>query len=69
MKNILVTGGAGFIGAHLIKKLSKKNSTIYCIDNLYTGSYKNFSDIKINPNKLKFIKHDVTLKFNKKIQC
>ncbi len=68
MKNILVTGGAGFIGAHLIKKLSKKNSTIYCIDNLYTGSYKNFSDIKINPNKLKFIKHDVTLKFNKKIK-
>ena len=49
-KNILITGGAGFIGSHLCKKLLKKDHNILCLDNLLTGSLKNLSDIIDNPN-------------------
>ena len=40
MKNILVTGGAGYIGSHIIELLIKKNLKVFIIDNLSTG-YKN----------------------------
>ena len=37
MNNILVTGGAGYIGSHVVEKLVKTNSNIFIIDNLKTG--------------------------------
>ena len=37
MKNILVTGGAGFIGSHLCEKLIKDGHNVICLDNLFTG--------------------------------
>ena len=37
MKNILVTGGAGYIGSHVVEKLEKTNFNIIIIDNLKTG--------------------------------
>ena len=40
MKN-LVTGGAGFLGSHLIDNLIKKNEQVICLDNYYTGTSKN----------------------------
>ena len=40
-KNILITGGAGFVGSHLVKTLYKDNNTIYVLDNYFTGSKKN----------------------------
>ena len=41
MKNILVTGGAGFIGSHLCEKLLEQGNHIICLDNFFTGSRKN----------------------------
>ena len=48
-KTILVTGGCGFIGSHICKKLLNENNKIICIDNLITGSVKNISSL-INEN-------------------
>ena len=50
MKNILVTGGAGFVGSHLCEKLIGQGHTVYCVDNFYTGSVKNLSGIIKHPN-------------------
>lgn len=55
---VLVTGGAGFIGSHLCKKLLSDNYNVICIDNLFTGRIKNIEDIISNPN-FKFIEHDI----------
>ena len=59
MKNILVTGGAGFIGNHLCRFLLSKGNNVFCIDNLYSGSEKNIEDLLKNP-RFKFIRHDIT---------
>ncbi|MEI6596728.1 MAG: UDP-glucuronic acid decarboxylase family protein [bacterium] len=58
MKTILVTGGAGFIGSHLCKKLLEQGDKIICLDNLFTGSKKNIQPFLAN-NNFKFIKHDI----------
>ena len=58
IKNILVTGGAGFIGSHLCRKLLQSGHNIICLDNLLTGSEKNIKDFMSKPN-FKFIKHDI----------
>jgi UDP-glucose 4-epimerase len=52
-KNILVTGGAGYIGSHIIEILIKKNKNVFIIDNLTTG-YK-----KLINKKAKFFKFDI----------
>ena len=61
-KTILVSGGAGFIGSHLCKKLLKDQNKVICIDNLFTGSINNISDLFSNQN-FKFIEHDITKPF------
>ena len=53
---ILITGGAGFIGSHLVKKLSKKHKVIV-IDNLSTGRLENIKEIL---NNIKFIRADIS---------
>tara|TARA_Y100000816_G_scaffold249577_1_gene199190 strand:- start:1128 stop:2108 length:981 start_codon:yes stop_codon:yes gene_type:complete len=53
---ILVTGGAGFIGSHLVEKLVIKKHKVTVIDNLSTGNIKNLSKVK---NKIKFIKQSI----------
>ena len=53
IKNILVTGGAGYIGSHIIEILIKKNKNVFIIDNLTTG-YK-----KLINKKAKFFKLDI----------
>ena len=58
IKNILVTGGAGFIGSHLCKALINLGHNIICLDNLYTGSLKNISDLINHPN-FEFVNHDI----------
>ena len=55
MNNILVTGGAGYIGSHVVEKLVKTNSNIFIIDNLKTG-FK-----RLINTKAEFIKADINL--------
>ena len=58
MQRILVTGGAGFIGSHLCKKLIEDGHSVICLDNLYTGSLDNLDKIAISP-RLTFINSDI----------
>jgi len=57
----LVTGGAGFIGSHLVDELVRKKYQVIVLDNLSTGSLKNLRLVK---NKIKFIKCDLSKKKN-----
>ena len=59
MKRILITGGAGFLGSHLCKKLLNENNYIICVDNFYTGKNENLLSIIKNPN-FELITHDTT---------
>jgi UDP-glucuronate decarboxylase len=56
---ILVTGGAGFIGSHLIDRLIKEQHEVICLDNFYTGTKKNIRYWMGHPN-FELIRHDVT---------
>jgi UDP-glucuronate decarboxylase len=57
---ILVTGGAGFIGSHLIDRLMKdQNNEVICLDNFYTGTKRNISHWMSHPN-FELIRHDIT---------
>ena len=58
MMNALVTGGAGFLGSHLCRRLLKDGYRVYALDNLYTGSKANIADMTSNPN-FSFIEADV----------
>lgn len=55
----LVTGGAGFIGSHLCKKLIQNGEEVICVDNLYTGKKSNIEDLFQNSN-FEFLRHDIT---------
>ena len=57
MKN-LVTGGAGFLGSHLIDRLIERGEEVICIDNLSTGNINNISHL-IENDSFEFIEHDV----------
>jgi len=57
-KRILITGGAGFIGSHLSKKLLKEGNEIICLDNFFTGKKENISELLNNKN-FELIRHDV----------
>lgn len=59
-KRILVTGGAGFIGSTLCRKLLDQGHEVICADNLFTGSKQNIIPLLSNPN-FEFIRHDVTM--------
>ncbi len=57
-KNVLVIGGAGFIGSHLCDELVK-TSKVICLDNFITGQEKNIDHLLSDPN-FEFINHDIT---------
>ena len=56
---ILVTGGAGFIGSHLIDRLMGENHEVICLDNFYTGRKQNVLQWLNHPH-FELIRHDVT---------
>ena len=58
MKRVLVTGGAGFIGANLCRFLLDKGYYVICLDNLFTGRKSNIQELMNNPN-FEFIRHDI----------
>ena len=55
----LVSGGAGFLGSHLIDKLMRKNEKVICLDNYFTGEKSNLENW-INHPKFEIIRHDIT---------
>lgn len=55
---ILVTGGAGFIGSHLCRRLLADGHDVLCVDSLFTGSKDNVSDLIGNKN-FEFLRHDI----------
>jgi len=58
MKKILVTGGAGFVGSHLCKRLLKEGNEVICLDNFFTGNKKNILDLIENPF-FELVRHDI----------
>lgn len=58
-KRVMVTGGAGFLGSHLIDRLLEKGCDVLCVDNLFTGSKENVAQHRDNP-RFEFLRHDVT---------
>lgn len=59
MKQILVTGGAGFIGSHLCERLLNEGNAVICLDNFYSGSKKNVWHLIGHPG-FELVRHDVT---------
>ena len=59
MKQILVTGGAGFIGSHLCERLVKEGNSVICLDNFYSGAKENIWHLIGHPG-FELVRHDVT---------
>ena len=58
-KRILVTGGAGFLGSHLIDRLLDAGHEVLCVDNLFTGTRQNLTHVREHP-RFEFMRHDIT---------
>jgi UDP-glucuronate decarboxylase len=58
-KRILVTGGAGFLGSHLIDRLLTDGHEVLCADNLFTGTKRNIDHLH-NHSRFEFLRHDIT---------
>src|SRR4029077_8145351 len=58
-KRILVTGGAGFLGSHLIDRLLSDGHEVLCVGNLFTGTKRNIEHLHTNP-RFELMRHDVT---------
>ena len=62
MKRILVTGGAGFVGSHLCKRLLNEGHEVISLDNYFTGRKQNIVHLMDNPY-FEVVRHDVTQPF------
>src|SRR5579872_232720 len=58
-KRVLVTGGAGFLGSHLIDVLLAQGHEVLCADNLFTGTKRNIEHL-VGHARFEFLRHDVT---------
>lgn len=61
--NVLVTGGAGFIGSHLCERLLEEGKRVICLDNFSTSNHQNIASLLQNP-EFKFLRLDVTEPFD-----
>ncbi len=59
-KNILILGGAGFIGSHLCEYLVQEGHNVICVDNFVSSDVENIRNLLAYPN-FEFIRHDITL--------
>jgi UDP-glucuronate decarboxylase len=59
LKRILVTGGAGFLGSHLCKRLLDEGHDVLCVDNFFTGTKDNVTELLDEP-RFELMRHDVT---------
>lgn len=58
MKRILITGGAGFVGSHLCKRLLNQGNEVLCLDNFFTGNMNNISELLSN-RFFELVRHDI----------
>ncbi|MDT4936747.1 MAG: UDP-glucuronate decarboxylase [Pseudonocardiales bacterium] len=58
-RRVMVTGGAGFIGAHLCRRLLAEGNDVLAVDNFYSGTRSNVADLIPNPG-FELLRHDVT---------
>jgi UDP-glucuronate decarboxylase len=58
-RRVLVTGGSGFLGSHLVDRLIERGDEVVCVDNLFTGTKRNIEHLR-NHSRFEFIRHDVT---------
>ena len=63
MKQILVTGGAGFLGSNLCARLLNEGNRVFCLDNFYTGRIENIQSMLSNP-KFVLLRQNVMDKYN-----
>jgi UDP-glucuronate decarboxylase len=56
---IVVTGGAGFIGSHLCRRLLERGDEVLCVDNFFTGTRSNIEELVSN-KRFELMRHDVT---------
>ncbi|MGR6331238.1 UDP-glucuronic acid decarboxylase family protein [Sphingomonas sp. XXL09] len=59
-KRVMVTGGAGFLGSHLIDRLIERGDEVLCLDNLFTGTKQNIAHLH-GHERFEFMRHDVTI--------
>jgi len=59
-QQVMVTGGAGFIGSHLCERLIERGEDVLCVDNFFTGSRSNVRPLLTNP-RFEMLRHDVTI--------
>jgi UDP-glucuronate decarboxylase len=58
-KQIMITGGAGFLGSHLCDRLLKDDADVLCVDNFFTGTKQNLAHL-IGDARFELMRHDVT---------
>lgn len=59
-KRVLVTGGSGFLGSHLCRRLLKENNDVLCVDNFFSSARDNVLDLTSHPH-FELIRHDITI--------
>jgi UDP-glucuronate decarboxylase len=66
MKRILITGGAGFVGSHLCKRLLNEGNEVICLDNYFTGAKKNIVELLDHPY-FEMVRHDITESYHAEV--
>lgn len=59
-RKVLVTGGSGFLGSHLVERLLERGDEVLCVDNFYTGTRRNVEHL-IGHKRFELMRHDVCL--------